>query len=631
MSANRINIPPYNRKRRFDTAENCATRHQKWLKLQLSKISTYFDISGEEDVEEDNNVEEENVVYNHIDDNYDHMSNYVNEDQDEDNDDDDDENDYVDGESDFEEGRGNNSETFDEGKYDSEYAEDRYWEADDLDYLNEADTNSNNGCDKLVLFSALRYDYPPKSFPYDSDISFCTFSPSNITKQDFAFKLKHYCSNNNVTLKGLYDLLSVFHSLFGGLVNIPNESDFHKYLPDDKRKLIVDVCPNNCTGYFDSTEIQCSKCNLYRYRACTVVNCKDKKACNPFLPMSHKQRIPHAMYYYRSIIVLLKELIEWSIRTDVELFNYQQPMTFKLNDILQGVQAIRNLREMNELYLKALNKEPNLIEHSLLLSEFYDGGKLFSKKAHSVWPLFVSILNIIYPSYRSKSGIGLHLIALHLMKPGSTAEKQMFKELLIPELLHLEKGILFTVKKNNNTIKIFLQARIMVHCLDTRALEKVAHVQTAGANAGCMLCNTMVGVSRKWNNYFDRVVYFGYRRLLPDNHWLRYCGMSKSCCPKGYYDNNLDCMQRLIKTLKVKQEEDKKERAKKDEEFIQPKFKKSMVQFIPHRLPTCTDQAAVGLQRCDCMLSKLFKYEQFILYVEPAHCDFRSQNICTQT
>ena len=54
-----------------------------------------------------------------------------------------------------------------------------------------------------------------------------------------------------------------------------------------------------------------------------------------------------------------------------------------------------------------------------------------------------------------------------------------------------------------------------------------------------MLCNQMKGVSRKAAFFnLKRICNIGARLGLPNDHILRYYGMSKQCCPKGYYEGS---------------------------------------------------------------------------------------------
>ncbi len=119
---------------------------------------------------------------------------------------------------------------------------------------------------------------------------------------------------------------------------------------------------------------------------------------------------------------------------------------------------------------------PNLVNASFLLSEFYDGGKVFRRKARSVWPLVVTLLNLS-PADRHACGIGMFMAAIHDLKVGCEAEQSIFTQLFIPELQMLLRGIVFDVLDDaGNKQQVYLQARLIVHSLDTPALQKTARI-----------------------------------------------------------------------------------------------------------------------------------------------------------
>lgn len=62
----------------------------------------------------------------------------------------------------------------------------------------------------------------------------------------------------------------------------------------------------------------------------------------------------------------------------------------------------------------------------------------------------------------------------------------------------------------------------------------------------CPCCNGPRGVSRKQT--IDKVIHIGHRAFLPEDHVLRYCGMSGECCPNGYYEGTSDSVE-TVNTL----------------------------------------------------------------------------------
>ena len=78
----------------------------------------------------------------------------------------------------------------------------------------------------------------------------------------------------------------------------------------------------------------------------------------------------------------------------------------------------------------------------------------------------------------------------------------------------------------------FVQARLILNILDTKAAEGLfGLVATSNSKFGCLLCKGVTGLhdGKKCN-------YFGHRNFLPLEHYLRYCGQTGRCCPKGFYD-----------------------------------------------------------------------------------------------
>jgi hypothetical protein len=83
-----------------------------------------------------------------------------------------------------------------------------------------------------------------------------------------------------------------------------------------------------------------------------------------------------------------------------------------------------------------------------------------------------------------------------------------------------------------NGQKYFIQARLVLHILDTKAAEPVFGFQSAAnSKFGCPLCR---GVTGLYNS--KKCVLYGHRNYLPQLHWLRFFGQTGYCCPNGFYD-----------------------------------------------------------------------------------------------
>jgi hypothetical protein len=151
----------------------------------------------------------------------------------------------------------------------------------------------------------------------------------------------------------------------------------------------------------------------------------------------------------------------------------------RVEDIMDSKQSCHHLDDMHRLFENMKLKPGNgdLIEASFILGEFYDGGTLFKRKAKSIWPLVLSILNC-NPSIRVRPGIGMFLAFLHDLSIGSSAEQALFRNLLIPELNFLSDGTIFTfLDKDGKVVRVFLQARLIIHILDTIALQDVFNLK----------------------------------------------------------------------------------------------------------------------------------------------------------
>ena len=65
----------------------------------------------------------------------------------------------------------------------------------------------------------------------------------------------------------------------------------------------------------------------------------------------------------------------------------------------------------------------------------------------------------------------------------------ILQDCLVQELQLLEKGILMTVKGQ----AYFVQARVILHRYDTKALEKITRTKGTGGKLGCRKCRQMPG------------------------------------------------------------------------------------------------------------------------------------------
>ena len=97
-------------------------------------------------------------------------------------------------------------------------------------------------------------------------------------------------------------------------------------------------------------------------------------------------------------------------------------------------------------------------------------------------------------------------------------ERQFKTDFLCEELLRLYTGIEFTV----NGQKYFIQARLILHILDTKAAEPVFGFQSAAnSKFGCPLCRGVTGLYNR-----KKKCLYGHRNYLPQLHWLRFFGQT---------------------------------------------------------------------------------------------------------
>ncbi len=99
----------------------------------------------------------------------------------------------------------------------------------------------------------------------------------------------------------------------------------------------------------------------------------------------------------------------------------------------------------------------------------------------------VSILSLP-PPLRIARGKGLFMLSLYTDKTHTLVEKFVIEQ-LVNELNFLDNGIGVTV----NDVHYFIQARLIVHCYDSREVESMLQIQGAGSNSGCSLCRMCKG------------------------------------------------------------------------------------------------------------------------------------------
>ena len=105
----------------------------------------------------------------------------------------------------------------------------------------------------------------------------------------------------------------------------------------------------------------------------------------------------------------------------------------------------------------------------------------------------------------------------------------LFTDLVCEELRCLYEGIKYEVDGQ----KYFIQARLVMHILDTKAAEPCMGYQSqSNSNFGCSFCGGITGIHNG-----SKCVFLGHRNYLPQLHYLRFFGQTGYCCPAGFYDH----------------------------------------------------------------------------------------------
>jgi hypothetical protein len=397
-----------------------------------------------------------------------------------------------------------------------------------------------------------------------SDDKYPLTNTSKITKGSFARVLNQWCEDNKVTKKGSLDLLTIMHNAFGNVVRLPvrslqhddeNKTDdinddlsiqslemftsqtVHSTMEDYdqtiSRFFAFHQCFNDCSVFVgdSSKSFQCQVCSSFRFKPCTRFNCAKRghTDCEHLLA----DGIPVKQFYFRPLILLILDLVrtKWFIKA----LNYQRKDFQKLYDqgpsIAEGKVAEENLNEMRsnyDLWKRTNHQHVNSESVNILFSEFYDGAQLFHRRMKDFNCIVTSILNLP-PTFKGKEGISTFISAVYEGKH-RFAEQVLFSEMYVEELQKLYRGIEFNFEGK----VYFIQARLVLHIMDTKAAEGVYKLSNcANSTQGCPCCELIHGVHEG-----SKCVYLGHRAILPLRHFLRPIGQSKSCCPPGFYSEN---------------------------------------------------------------------------------------------
>jgi hypothetical protein len=310
------------------------------------------------------------------------------------------------------------------------------------------------------------------------------------------------------------------------------ESIVEKYDVKIARFIQIDQCVNDCFVYAgeNTNKFSCPKCNEIRFRPCCRTLCKGRgtSTCEHL----YKDGVAFKQMFYRPLLILIADLLKTT--HFLTALNYERKPNISQSsesytDFMDGEIAKTHLENMKEIFsewqLQHHDMRADSVSVNLLLSEFYDGAQLFKNQVNNFWVLMTQILNLP-PTYRGKLGIGMFIQAIYAGKH-MPAEKFLFIDNFCEELRLLYYG----VEINVSGVSYFIQARLVLHTLDTRAAEAVLNLQsTSNSKSGCPLCRGITGCYMG-----NKCVYIGHRQMLPSNHYLRFLGQSGKCCPKNFY------------------------------------------------------------------------------------------------
>ncbi len=316
-----------------------------------------------------------------------------------------------------------------------------------------------------------------------------------------------------------------------GLFDESVHCDYEKYCTKQSRFFSFDQCVNDCTLYLgrNSNSFRCKTCKKPRFRICTQRGCRTRgtSLCQHLL----RDGSPYKQLHYRPLITIMTDLLSQSKFHHYLNYGRVHNNSAEYSDFMDGELARGHLREMNDIFNAWVEQDRdvrgNAVMINLLLSEFYDSGQLFKSYVFDFWPLCFGILNLP-PNLCGKVGFSYFLSAVYGGKH-TEVEKILFNDLVCEELRCLYEGIEHDV----NGTKYFIQARMVMHILDTKAAEPCMGYQSnSNSHFGCSNCGGVTGLHNG-----SKCIFLGNRNYLPQLHLLRFFGQTGRCCPKAFYDH----------------------------------------------------------------------------------------------
>jgi hypothetical protein len=376
----------------------------------------------------------------------------------------------------------------------------------------------------------------------DDSLPFVSYNKPTInqlSKGEFARNLQQIFNRNSLTIQAQEQIVQYLRYALPAEINVP--STYHNLRsysrPIGREYKSYDCCSKGCCVYVgeNSQLSNCPKCSSLRYRPCTKCNSIDGTC-------AHVGKTPYFKVQYRSLVGLFHRLLQnedfVSLCRHENLFaKTAEDFDEFLFDVKYASVYKKNEQEMEAKFHKLKANGDENVKYcsmlNLLLGHFYDGGQIHKSKVTPFWPILVTILNLP-PELRGKVGVGTFLLSIIAVGSAMAGGVQdfIYKDCFVAELEMLYDGITIVVDK---TRKYFLQARLIMHSMDGKAIEDFLKVQGSNSKSGCPFCRSLPGTSR---SLIKRTFMLDHRHLLDSQHFLRSVGQSGLCCPKEFYTVN---------------------------------------------------------------------------------------------
>jgi hypothetical protein len=100
--------------------------------------------------------------------------------------------------------------------------------------------------------------------------------------------------------------------------------------------------------------------------------------------------------------------------------------------------------------------------------------------------------------------LGMFMVSLFTEKTSSTVERFLMDLCFTEEIFMLGEGVHVYLNGKN----YYIQARLVLHGFDTKAVEQICKVQASGSKAGCPFCRLIRG---SFHSELGACCYIGHR------------------------------------------------------------------------------------------------------------------------